>query len=348
MALDLVLGFLELANFGMRAAAKRARTRNHAKLAWDRAATLLHTSREPDPQNEDWPRFVAIVDGNSVTVESVGGVDGHTRVRATSSAPNHERLKIYAADSLTSIARVVGVVDVRLGDAAFDESFIVKGNDAEFARMWVNSAVRKRLSRALDYQFELKNRRAFATTKGLETDDKNLVRAVRAVAALANGRQRVLRNWGKLKRRYSAKLKPERERWASLKGEHEGVAFTLDTYEHADRHFTTVVARVTKALLPPCIVAHERHHVATTLPRVVQLDGDSGFRWFTETPERAIALLGESPIATLAALGVTKLKVEPERVTLFTPGICVRPNKLAGLIALACSISRGSDVAPYR
>src|SRR5690606_29245380 len=124
---------------------------------------LLETATEPDPQNDAWPRLVAVIDGISVTVDSVGGIDGHTRVRATSSAPSHERLKIYATDALSPLARAVGVEDVSVGDAAFDERFIVKGNDAEFVRMWVNAAVRKRISRVPDYQFELKSCRVSAT-----------------------------------------------------------------------------------------------------------------------------------------------------------------------------------------
>lgn len=348
MPLDLITGLIEVANFGVKVAAKRARTRNEAKLAWDRAAAQLDTRREPDPQNDDWDRFVAVIDGFSITVDSVGGVDGLTRVRARSSAPGHERLKIYAAGTFSSLARAVGVVDVPLGDAAFDERFMVKGNDVEFARMWVNADVRKRIARVPDYRFELKSQRVAATKDGLETDAKTLVRAARAVAALAHGRQRILRSWRKLKGQYGGTLRREKGRWASLTGEHGGAAFTLDTYEHADQHFTKVVARPDKVRLPPFIIAHERHHIATTLPRVLNLEEGTGYRWFTEAPDRARAFFEETPIDTLRKLEVTKLRVDPELVTLLSPGICVNQKKLRELIALTCHISRGGDAGPYR
>ena len=339
---------LDVMTIGVSETKRRTRIRREARLAWDQVAAAHGVELEDDPANSNWQRFVVEVDDVAVAVEHSGGVDGETRLSAKAAAPSHERLRIYRSGRFSPIARAVGFQDVLLGDEEFDDAYIIKAGDPVFARAWVNSLVRSRISRASGYRFELKAGRVKAVLEGLESDAKQLRAAIRALAAFADGRQQVVRSWAKLTKRYRGKVTKQRGRWAVLRGKHEGISFRIDTHEHADRHYTFVDARAGSSALLPFVVAHHRQAVSTSLPRAVNLEAPEHYSIFSDAPLRVAALLDQPRRDLLSELGISKIETTPESVKVFVPGICADRGALTKMVALATDVVRGAEQGPYR
>ncbi|HZO16850.1 MAG TPA: hypothetical protein VFB62_26415, partial [Polyangiaceae bacterium] len=294
------------------------------------------------------PRIVATVDGIDVTVDHFRAVSSeneatyHTRVRAAARAPKDFSLRISRAHALSGLARALGFQDVSIGDRAFDAEYVIKTNDPTTAKLWLNRSVRKHIHLAQHYAFELEGGAVKAETTRLETDAREIVSAVRAVVAMADGRGRLLRVWGAFARKHKGSVKPHRQRWATLDLELEGVDITIDT-ANDDDHYTFASAHVVGP-------AHEPFVLVRVLPDEIsqELDDLPGYALHARKRDAALERLDERARRAIVQLGPSEVRVEDGEVTVRWPGVSVDARELEQASALVAMLASSSVRGPYR
>ena len=75
--------------------------------------------------------------------------------------------------------------DIRTGDEAFDDRFIVKGSNEELVRLWLSPRAREHIGAAEDWSFSLRPGQAIAELDRAESSRAVLVSALHGLAALA-------------------------------------------------------------------------------------------------------------------------------------------------------------------
>jgi hypothetical protein len=132
----------------------------------------------------------AVVDGVAVQIEARGEGGFETYILALA---DDDGLTLRVKHGYVyPIGRALGIQDITVGDADFDERFIIKSNDESFCRARLDAELRGMMLAAAEYAFELGDGKVTATTVGVEIDARVLEHAARAVARLAGGRRRLL------------------------------------------------------------------------------------------------------------------------------------------------------------
>ncbi len=81
-----------------------------------------------------------------------------TRMRAPYVNPDGFRFTIYRKGIFSGIGKFMGMQDVEIGDPAFDEDFIIKGNDESKLRaLFANPKIRELMARQKDIQLSVKD-----------------------------------------------------------------------------------------------------------------------------------------------------------------------------------------------
>lgn len=196
---------------GMSAAAWRLVVYNQEKVqrqeaAWRAVANKLRGEFVPA---SGWlPRtpmsISAIAGGSRVFVDQYTVSRGrssttYTRVQASGEGPRDLRLTVREKDVFSSIGKVLGAQDVVVGDAPFDERFVVKASDEDLARAWLVPDVTRAWFEALPYACEVgPNGKVVATRLGVESDADALLRAVKASVSIAGRGAAIRAEWGRL------------------------------------------------------------------------------------------------------------------------------------------------------
>ncbi len=299
------------------------------------------------------PQIYVTVDGVDVHVDTVERGSGknkttYTRLRARSTAPGQVTLKVFQEHLFSGIAKALGFQDVEVGDESFDAGFVVKANDPMFARAWLNPTVQKRVARTSSYTFELKRGRASAEQQGIDDDPESLVRAIRALAAFADGKHHVVRAFKKLAAKLGGKAVKKREGWARLTAEVDGIPVSVDTAEHGATHYNVVSATVVGARLTPIALTNDVHEFSPNLPVVETDRAPEGYSVWTYDRERGTAQLTDDIIAQIEKLQPIKVRIEEERVQVFMVGICPPLARMQRMVTLAVAIAVGAQTGPYR
>lgn len=285
------------------------------------------------------------VDGVTVLVRLSTRTSGsdtssiYTTLQAKATAPSGMSLKIYAETFFSKIGRAVGLQDVQIGDAAFDDAFMVKANDEVFARAWLNATVRKRMLNASNFEFRLKGGRVEVEAPGFIDDPVALEKVIRAVAAFADGKHHVVRVFKKLAKRLGGKARKEEARWASLTADVAGTPITVDTLEHGTSHFNVVTARVVGAKLIPLVLTNSPREFSPTLPLAEMPDLPTGYGAWTTEPQRAASQLPEAVKEQIRALKPIKVRLDEEQVRVFSDGICPPIAQMQRAVNLAAAIA---------
>ena len=80
----------------------------------------------------------------------------YTRFRAAYRELSGLRLKLYRTGLFTSLAMLFGAQNLNIGDPAFDEAFVLKGNDPHLlTRLFAHDELRRRLSLLADPKLEI-------------------------------------------------------------------------------------------------------------------------------------------------------------------------------------------------
>ncbi len=82
----------------------------------------------------------------------------YTRFRAPFVNPSGFRFRIYRRSRLSGLGKMMGVQDLEIGDAAFDEAFIIQGNDdAKVRRLFASRRIRELVAAQPEIEFSVKD-----------------------------------------------------------------------------------------------------------------------------------------------------------------------------------------------
>jgi hypothetical protein len=297
-------------------------------------------------------RIVATVDRIEVEVDhytqrSNDTTTTYTRLRARARAPEGFRLALSRTHLFSELARALGFQDVEVGNTSFDADHVVKASDPEAARLWLNGIVRKHILKAPEYRYQIEDGYVKAERSGLERSAPEIVRAVRAVAALADGRQRIFRVWGALAQQHGGKVRLRQRRWAQLEMERDGVPITIDTSVLHRRNYTVVRAQAVGAALEPFVLARDAR-LGCEEPPSDGLEELPDYQLWCDDRDGVVALLSASVQTAIAELRPAEVRVEADAVALWCRGISVDALELDGATALAAVLASGSTRGPYR
>ena len=79
-----------------------------------------------------------------------------TRMRAPYVNRDNFRFEVSRKNFFTGLSKALGMQDVEIGDAAFDDAFVIKGNDeAKLKALFANAKIRQLLSAQSEVTFEV-------------------------------------------------------------------------------------------------------------------------------------------------------------------------------------------------
>ncbi len=298
-------------------------------------------------------RLVAHVGGleltaDHYTVRSNKSSQTYTRVVGPARAPHAFELKVYASHLLSGLARAIGFQDVAVGDTTFDENFTVKSNDPEAAELWLNATVRKAIWEVPDVTLEIARGKITATVRGLIAEPERLTALIHATAAVADGRQRVMKAWKKLAKRHRGKVRRVSDRWAQLDVELDGVPVTVDTKKIGGHHYTFARARVLGERLEPFVLACDPDVATSRLPRVEDDGVPEPYALWCAQPQLALGYLHGSTGALLERLEPAAVACHDDHVQVTWDGVSVAPAEIERGMELAVALASKPRSGPYR
>lgn len=337
-ALEIVM-FCLMVPFVLWGAAYTRRRNEEMKAATD-AAWRTAADRLGGRYDDSSKHILATVKGVQVEVDrATVGEATHTRLVA--------RARVWPELSLhvTRSPGQRGSKDVQVGNPSFDHDYLIETNDPDAARMWLNAEVRKLIRRAPDFHFQLDDGSVVAGNAKIEQTADAIVAAVRAVAAMCDGRQRLLRAWRELARPHGGTVTSVRARWATARFELDGIPITIDTTIIDGHHYTTACAQVVGAALTPFVLAiDDRFLPSGDVAHVEALPGYS--LWFEDPSVRA--RLTAKLVKVVADLEPLAIRVEESEVVVTLPGICIDHDELLKASSLAAALAAGEGQGPYR
>ncbi|MBX7184088.1 MAG: DUF3137 domain-containing protein [Vicinamibacteria bacterium] len=82
----------------------------------------------------------------------------YTRLRAPYVNPSEFRFRIYRRTKLSGLGKMMGMQDIEIGDAAFDEAFIIQGQDAAKVKLlFSNPKIQKLVAAQPEIEFSVKD-----------------------------------------------------------------------------------------------------------------------------------------------------------------------------------------------
>ncbi len=82
----------------------------------------------------------------------------YTRFRAPYVNPSGFRFRIYRRSRLSGLGKMMGMQDIEIGDAAFDEAFIIQGQDGSKVRhLLSNPKIRELIAAQPEIEFSVKD-----------------------------------------------------------------------------------------------------------------------------------------------------------------------------------------------
>jgi hypothetical protein len=82
----------------------------------------------------------------------------YTRIRAPYTNPDGFQFRIYRRGIFSNLGKLLGMQDVTVGYPAFDDEFIIQGNDeAKLRRLFANKKIRDLIDRQPDVQFSVQD-----------------------------------------------------------------------------------------------------------------------------------------------------------------------------------------------
>lgn len=117
------------------------------------------------------------VDQWTITLDTVSRQQGennhatYTRLRAPYANPDGFRFTVYQSSFFSGLGRALGMQDVEIGDPAFDDAFIVKGNDeSKLVSLFADRELREMVASLPRMRLEVKGRGSWFSS----TDSPNV------------------------------------------------------------------------------------------------------------------------------------------------------------------------------
>jgi hypothetical protein len=341
------------------------------RRAWEEAARTL--GARFDPIGGPWYRrtpaqIQAELDGTRVLVDHFTVSTGktsttYTRARGYGAEPGALRISVVPERGLAALGKTLGAQDIELGDAAFDEHFVVKSSDEPFARAWLAGEFVAYARGAPRYSFSVKEGKTVAQTVGLEQDPAVLAAVARATAALAGGGARLLARWRACAEELGATLEARGDGWAPdestvLRADVGGVPVIIDGISLSEgllMKSARVLTRVRAIRLSACppeerwaAYRGKRPPAAEELTPIAPLDGMEGWEWRAADAERTRARFGPALRLRAAALGPEVVSADERAVTLLVPGVETDAARLREAAEVVAALAARGPDAPYR
>lgn len=211
-----------------------------ADAAWARAAAELGATFSP--HGSDWfhpdpRRIVATIEGVTVEIDhhETGGKNRTiwTRACAPARAASDLSLEVTRTHALSALGAALGFQDVEIGDRGFDDAFTIKSSDPDVARVWLNRAVRERISALDGFAFRVDKGRVVVETAILLRDPARLAALARAAAVFADGTRQLRRTWRGVARSLGGTVKTKDDR-PTLTADLDGVPIEVTVVERGE------------------------------------------------------------------------------------------------------------------
>ena len=163
------------------------------KQTWEELARLVDGTFVPagGPWSQPTPPMVeCTVQGLDVVVDSYVASIGraslvHTRARLQVPTLADRTVKISREGLLASVGKLFGTQDVQVGEARYDDGFLIKASDPEWLRQHLDEAFRERHLQRPSVLIVLEDGQLSAVRLGIEHDPQRLREQVDLVVACA-------------------------------------------------------------------------------------------------------------------------------------------------------------------
>jgi hypothetical protein len=267
----------------------------------------------------------AVVDGVEVLITPYKGGKGSswTRVWARADAPwgftlhvGHRLLPRRAEKTfLSKLGEKLGMQDIVVGHREFDELFVVKSSDEEYARVWLEPRTASLLCALPSWSHELESDQLISTCGSFVEDPDELSKAARATASLARRGTALREQWTRLAQDLGGVL--EGEPWK----EEPSIALGPPS---------PVFVELTQAPL-----ANDSHH------RVTRVRAPCA-------PNAPAPRVDEEQRRALDALAASSVVITETQVAILFAGVMLDAERLTAATALARQLVAGEGAGPYR
>lgn len=97
----------------------------------------------------------------------------YTRMRAPFVNASGFRFRIYRRSVFSALGKMLGMQDIEVGDAGFDDAFIIQGNDeAKVRRLFANARIRQLVAAQKEIEFAVKDDEGYFGPKFPEGADE--------------------------------------------------------------------------------------------------------------------------------------------------------------------------------
>jgi hypothetical protein len=297
------------------------------------------------------------IDGVPVRAAFVTG-SGEPRARITAAAPRAGELRMQVFRGwVYSLGRAMGIQDLQIGDDAFDDEFVIKGDDIHFVRSWLDPEARAAIRPVERAVFSVKDGRAEAQLLGWIDAPERLEQGVRAVAVLASSGRRRSAAWASAAERLGGALSgdggwgADGRSWIDVTVRGERVRI--------DSWYGAVTRRRDRRLYTRAMC--KRHAVRTDLYSIVRLDLATlrhhqrwgyTYRVWREDAERFDRRLDDETRKRALAVAPAAIVGGRERVEVLVEGFDATPERLTAMAEVAERLAedaeRTAPSTPYR
>jgi hypothetical protein len=173
--------------------AARSVTRNRTQAAWEELAQLVEGRFVPagGPWSQPTPPLVeCIVEDLTIVLDSYVASAGraaiqYTRARVEVPTVGDRTVKISREGVLASLGKLFGTQDVQVGDARYDDTFLLKASDPEWLQGHLEGHFRELHLHRPDVFIVLEDGQLSAAKMGIDRDPAKLRGQIELVAACA-------------------------------------------------------------------------------------------------------------------------------------------------------------------
>ena len=310
------------------------------RTGWAEAARRMGGSYQPKvgPWYRRTSHLNAEIDGQSTLIDHYTIHTGQTSITYTRCTAPVEfagdlELKIYAKGFFSKIGEELGTQDVKTGDRAFDEAFMVKASDEARARAWLTPEVRAAITRLGDYRLTLKGGRLKAERANLESDPDRLQRLAEVTAAVARRGRELREFWHEQVTERGGVIEETGRGRLRIAIDGDSVPLRIDTHARAEGG-TEIVARRLSA-------GGERFVLSPS-------EGSEDWAIDSDDPDLTRRRISPEIGARLDRLGPLRVEANEDDLRIVTSGIEGDPERLAGAVALAEELAAADPRGAYR
>jgi hypothetical protein len=308
--------------------------------------------------------IVATIEGVEVCIDCPTVPRGraratYTRTSAPAEAPAVFTMRIYEESLLSTLGKKLGMQDVVVGDARFDELFVVKASDEAMARAWLVPTVTEMISR-LSWSHDLQDCRLTSMRPGIVEDANELVHAALTTARLAARGAALRAEWERLARQLGGVLRGglwgagARALGSGAAIEIGGPALPVCVEIARSRPpgpsatpSTGTCVRAARGGGEPFVAARGAD-LSERDGQVVPTPNEHTLELRSSDPAATAARFDEERRHALDALGPSAVVATETEVTVLFAGVVLDVERLHGAIAMARDLASAASTGPYR